>query len=183
MKQKLLHSLGPAIVLSLLAGAFWMLHHELRHDHDADLTHALAAIPGTRLLLSVTLTLLSYVLLIGYDALALRYIRHPLAYGRIALASFSGYALSHNIGSSLLTGRAIRDRLYAAWGLSTVQIAEVVAFCTLTLWLGTLTIGGVTFLLEPLLIPASLHLPFTSLRPVGIVCLVLVGAYVSWGVW
>jgi uncharacterized membrane protein YbhN (UPF0104 family) len=62
MKQKLLHSLGPAIVLSLLASAFWILHHELRHYHYADLMHALAKIPGNRLLLSFTLTILSYVI-------------------------------------------------------------------------------------------------------------------------
>jgi uncharacterized membrane protein YbhN (UPF0104 family) len=183
MKQKLLHSLGPAIALALLAGAFWILHHELRHYHYADLRQALAAIPGDRLLLSVALTVLSYVMLTGYDALALRYIRRPLAYGRIALASFIGYALSHNIGSSLFTGSAIRYRFYAAWGLSTAQIAKVVAFCALTLWLGTLSVGGMAFLLEPMVIPAPLHLPFTSLRPVGIVCLALVGAYVSCGVW
>jgi hypothetical protein len=33
-----------------------------------------------------------------------------------------------------------------------------------------------------MVIPASLHLPFTSLQPIGIICLVLVGAYASWGV-
>jgi uncharacterized membrane protein YbhN (UPF0104 family) len=133
MKQKLLHSLGPAIVLLLLASAFWILHHELRQYQYSDLMHALAKIPGNRLLLSFALTILSYVMLTGYDVLALRYVRHPLAYGRIALASFISYALSHNIGSSLFAGSAIRYRFYAAWGLSTVQIAKVVAFCTLTL--------------------------------------------------
>jgi uncharacterized membrane protein YbhN (UPF0104 family) len=183
MKQKLLRSLGPAIVLSLLAGAFWILHHELRHDHYADLRQALAKIPRARLRLALALTILSYLMLTGYDALALRYIRRPLAYGRIALASFIGYALSHNLGSSLFTGGAIRYRLYAAWGLSTAQIAQVVAFCTLTLWLGTLAVGGMAVLLEPMVIPAPLHLPVTPLRPAGLICLALVGAYVSCGVW
>jgi uncharacterized membrane protein YbhN (UPF0104 family) len=183
MKQKLLHSLGPAIVLVLLAGAFWILHHELRHYHYADIKQALAAIPGNRLLLSFALTMLNYVVLTGYGVLALRYIRRPLAYRRIALASFIGYTLSHNIGLSVFSGSAVRYRFYATWGLSTVQIAVVVAFCALTLWLGTLAVGGVAFLLEPMVIPASLHLPFTSLRPVGIVCQVLVGAYVSWSMW
>lgn len=182
MKKKLLHSLGPVIVLLLLASAFWILHHELRQYQYSDIKQALAEIPRNRLLLSFALTILNYVVLTGYDVLALRYIRHPLAYGRIAVASFIGYALSHNIGLSIFTGSAVRYRFYAAWGLSTVQIAKVVAFCTLTLWLGILAIGGIVFLLEPMVIPTSLHLPLTSLQPVGIICLVLVGAYVSWGV-
>jgi uncharacterized membrane protein YbhN (UPF0104 family) len=58
----------------------------------------------------------------------------------------------------------------------------VVAFCTLTLWLGTRAIRGIVFLLEPMVVPALLHLPFAALRLVGIICLVLVGTYVSWGV-
>jgi uncharacterized membrane protein YbhN (UPF0104 family) len=58
-----------------------------------------------------------------------------------------------------------------------------VAFCILTLWLGTLAVGGMAFLLEPMVLPAPLRLPFTSLRPVGIACLALVGAYVSCSVW
>jgi uncharacterized membrane protein YbhN (UPF0104 family) len=182
MKKELLHSLGPVIVLLLLASAFWILHHELRHYQYSDIKQALAEIPRNRLLLSFGLTILSYVALTGYDVLALRYVRHLLAYGRIALASCISYALSHNIGSSLFAGSAIRYRIYAARGLSTVQIAKVVAFCTLTFWLGILAIGGIVFLLEPMVIPASLHLPLTWLQPVGIICLVLVGAYVSWGV-
>jgi phosphatidylglycerol lysyltransferase len=179
--KKLPHSLGPVIVLVFLAGAFWILHHELRHYHYADITRALAEVPGNRLLLSFALTMLNYVVLTGYDALALRYIRRPLAYRRIALASFIGYALSHNIGLSIFTGSAVRYRLYAAWGLSTAQIAGVVAFGTMTLWLGTLAMGGLACLLEPMVIPAPLHLPLTSLHPIGIICLALVGAYVSWG--
>jgi uncharacterized membrane protein YbhN (UPF0104 family) len=108
MKLKLRHNLGPAIVLLLLASASWILHHELRPYHYSDITQALAEIPRNRLLLSFDLTVLSYVMPTGYDILALRYIRHPLAYGRIALASFIGYALSHNIGLSIVAGSAIR---------------------------------------------------------------------------
>jgi len=108
MKKKLLHSLGPVIVLLLLASAFWILHHELRQYQYSDIKQALAEIPRNRLLLSFALTILNYVVLTGYDVLALRYIRHPLAYGRIAVASFIGYALSHNIGLSIFTGSAVR---------------------------------------------------------------------------
>jgi phosphatidylglycerol lysyltransferase len=182
MKKKLLHSLGPIIVLLHLASAFWILHDKLRQYQYSDIKQALEEIPRNRLLLSFVLTILNYLVLTGYDVLALRYIRHPLAYGRIALASFISYALSHNIGLSIFAGSAVRYRFYAAWGLSTVQIAQVVAFCTLTLWLGILAIGGIVFRLEPMAIPAWLPVPFASLQSLGIICLVLVGAYVSWGV-
>jgi phosphatidylglycerol lysyltransferase len=167
----------------LLAGAFRLLPHDLRHDPYADVTRALAATPGTRLLLSFALTVRNDVVLTGDDVLAWRYIRRPLASRRIALASFIGDALSHTIGRSLGSGSAGRSRLYATWGLSTVQLAQVVACGALTLWLGILAIGGLVCLREPTAIPAALRLPVTSLEPVGINCLVLVGAYVSRGAW
>jgi hypothetical protein len=46
MKKKLLHSLGPVIVLLLLASAFWILHHELRQYQYSDIKQALAEIPS-----------------------------------------------------------------------------------------------------------------------------------------
>ena len=88
------------------------------------------------------LTVLSYAVMTGYDVLAIHYIRHPLAYSKIGMASFIGYAFSNNIGMSMIAGASLRYRLYSAWGLSTLQITQVVAFCTLTLWLGFFTLGG-----------------------------------------
>lgn len=178
MRQKLLHSLGPLLGILLFAVALWVLHHELKAYHSHDIVHQARALPIAHLLFALGLTVLSYVALTGYDALAVRYVGHPLAYGKIALASFVGYAFSHNLGFSLLSGAPVRYRLYSAWGLSTVEIAKVIACNGLTFWLGVFTIGGAVFLLEPLTIPVSLHLPFASVRPVGLLFLMLVGGYV-----
>jgi len=178
MWQKLLRSLGPLFGILLFAVALWVLHQELQAYHYRDIVHQTQTLPISRLLLAVGLTVLSYLVLTGYDVLSIRYVGHRLAYSKIALASFIGYAFSHNIGFSLLSGAPVRYRLYSAWGLSTVEIAKVIACNGLTFWLGVFTVGGVVFLLEPLTIPAALHLPFTSVRPVGSLFLILVGGYV-----
>ncbi len=126
---------------------------------------------------AIGLTILSYAIMTGYDALALRYIRHQLAYSKIGFASFIGYAFSNNIGLSMIVGASVRYRLYSAWGLSTLQITQVVAFCTLTLWLGFFTLGGAVFLIEPLALQAAIHLPLTSVSAIGIFILAVVLAY------
>ena len=167
MKSKFVRSLGSLFGLLLFAVALWVLYHELRAYHLQDILRRVEEIPGHRILTALLLTALSYLIMTGYDVLALRYIRSPLAYGKIALASFVSYAFSNNIGLSMLAGGSVRYRLYSAWGLSGLEITKVVAFCSLTLWLGFLALGGATFLLEPLLIPGTLRLPFTSLRPLG----------------
>jgi phosphatidylglycerol lysyltransferase len=180
MKQKLLYSVGPVIVLLLLAVALWVLHHELKEYHYQDIARSLREIPGPRLLLALSLTVLSYMVLTGYDVLALRYIRRPLPFGKIALASFIGHVFSYNIGLSILGGSAVRYRLYSAWGLSAVEITKVVAFCTLAFWLGVLMIGGAALLLEPPAVLSSLPFPFASARGLGGLLLILVGGYLIW---
>ena len=169
--------LGPGLSLILFAAAVWLLHNELRTYHFRDILRAFNAIPGTHLGAAAGLAILSYAVMTGYDVLAMRYIRYPLSYSKIGLASFIGYAFSNNIGMSMIAGASVRYRLYSAWGLSTLQITQVVAFCTLTLWLGFFTLGGAVFLIEPLMIPASIHLPLTSLRAIGMIMLAVVLAY------
>ena len=169
--------LGPGLSLFLFAAAAWLLHSELKTYHLRDILQALEAISGLHLWLAVGLTILSYALMTGYDVLAIRYIQFPLSYSKIGLASFIGYAFSNNIGMSMIAGASVRYRLYSAWGLSVLQITQVVAFCTVTLWLGFFTLGGMVFLFEPLTIPAAIHLPMGSLRAIGILMLVVVLAY------
>jgi phosphatidylglycerol lysyltransferase len=168
---------GPGLSLILFAAAIWLLHNELKTYHLSDILHAIDAISGAHLGAALGLTMLSYAVMAGYDVLAMRYIQYPLAYFKIGLASFIGYAFSNNIGMSMIAGASVRYRLYSAWGLSVLQITQVVVFCTLTLWLGFFTIGGAVFLFEPLKIPAAIHLPLASLRPIGIVMLAIVLVY------
>lgn len=108
MQQKFLHSFGPLLGFLLFVAALWVLHHELKGYHYHDLVRHVEELPVDRLLLALTLTILDYVVLTGYDALALRYLHRPLAYGQTAFASFIGYAFSHNLGFSLLSGTPIR---------------------------------------------------------------------------
>jgi phosphatidylglycerol lysyltransferase len=177
MNSKLRKIFGPGLSLILFGAAVWLLHNELKAYHLRDILHAFKAISAEHLWAAAGLTIVSYTVMTGYDLLAIRYIRYPLSYAKISLASFIGYAFSNNIGMSMIAGASVRYRLYSTWGLSTLQVTQVVAFCTLTLWLGFFVLGGAVFLIEPLRIPAAIHLPLGSLRAIGIVMLALVFAY------
>ncbi len=167
---------GPMFVLSMLRVALWLLHRELRDYHLRDFVNSLAEIPVSKLWLAVGLTILSYVLLIGYDLLGIRYIRHPMSFSRIALASFLGYAVGNNFGN-LLGGSSIRLRLYTAWGLSAVEIVQLVLILSVTFWIGLFAISGFVFLVFPLPIPARLHLPVALTLPLGFVLACLAVGY------
>jgi phosphatidylglycerol lysyltransferase len=174
---------APALSLALFALALWALHRALGRTHYRELVASFRAIPGWRLATAGALTAANYLVLTGYDGLALRYLRNPLPYRKVALASFVGYAFANNTGSlSVLAAGGVRYRLYAGWGLSAPDVARVVGFCTLTFWLGFLALGGVAFLVEPVAIPQAVWVPFgeASLHVLGGLFVALVAGYLGW---
>ena len=181
MKKKFLHNLGPILGMVLFAAALWILHHALAKYQYHDIVRHLEELPRERMMLALVLTLLNYLILTGYDTLSIRYIRRSLSYGKIAFASFIAYAFSQSLGFGWLTGGSIRFRLYSSWGLSAVEITNVVAFNGLTFWLGFLTLAGAVFVAEPIPIPAALDFPFFTLRPLGALMLLIASGYLLWG--
>lgn len=179
MRAKVFNQVATLFGLALFGWALWVLYHELKVYHYRDIVRNLQSLPLSWLLAALGLAFLDYAVLTGYDRLAFKYLHHPLAYKKIALTSFIGYAFSHNIGLTVLTGGSVRYRFYSAWGLSAMEIAKVVLFCGLTFWLGFFLVGGFAFWLQPLVLPEKLALPFHSLRWLGWFFLVLIALYLA----
>ena len=171
----------PAILgVALLIGAIYVVQKEFRYLRLRDIELALHAIPVRALVIGFLWTILSYAVLTLYDRLGTIYAGHKVSYGRVAFASFCAYALSHNLGFAALSGAAVRYRLYAHWGLTPIQIAKTVAFCSLTFALGGMVLGGVVLFLEPRSIPFfGRHLPLAALYAAGALLLAVVIGYVT----
>ena len=177
MGKKLLHNFSSFLGFFLLGLSFWAIASELRQYDYRDVFKRCAAIPTSRLYWAIGLTILSYLGLANYDSLAFRYIGHALAYPKSVFTGFISAAATNTVGFAFLTGSAIRYRLYSAWGVSAIAIAQIILFENISFWLGLFAVSGVMFLFYPLEIPTQLHLPFLSVRPIGLIFLVLVAAY------
>ncbi len=178
MKQRFLTALGPLLGLTLLAVAVVVLRHEFQVYQLRDILGNLRDIPARRLGTALLFTLLGYLALTGYDTLAFRYLRNPLPYRRIALASFVAYVFSHNVGISFFGGSAVRYRMLSSWDIRAEDIARVIAFTMLTFWLGFLLLAGLVHASWPLAVDLSLF-GLTSSRPIGFGLLAALGAYLG----
>ncbi len=167
----------PLLALVLFGVALWILHRAAAQFHYHEIIAYVHAVPRSNLLSAAVLTVLSYLVMTGYDLLAMVYLRRPLQHARVMLAAFVSYAFSNNVGISLLAAGSIRYRLYSAWGLSAEQIARLVGFTVVTFWLGILTAGGAAFICQPPDPSVLSFLPLTSVRGLGILFLLLVAAY------
>ncbi|WP_445635822.1 lysylphosphatidylglycerol synthase domain-containing protein [Nostoc sp. DSM 114161] len=177
MSKKLRINFSSLFGLLLLMLSLWAIARELQEYNYRDILNSLAAIPKSRLSLAIWLTALGYLVMIGYDILGFNYINRSLSWNKIAFTNFISSTFSNTIGFALLTGSAIRYRFYANWGVSAVAIAQVIAFVNFTFWLGMFATAGLIFFTNPLTIPTQLHLPFTTVRPIGIFFLLLIAIY------
>ncbi len=178
--KKLLRSLPALLGVGLLFGAIYVVQKEFRHLKLADITASLSAIPTLALVVAFGWTVLSYGVLTFYDRLGTIYAGHKVSYRRVAFASFCAYALSHNLGFAAVSGAAVRYRLYSHWGLTPVQIAKVVGFCSLTFGLGGMVLGGAILFFEPRAIPYfGTRLPVWSFWAIGTAMWGVVAAYVT----
>ncbi len=176
-KRRLAKSAGAVLSACAFGTAAVIIHHELKGYHLQDIASQFHQIATAAVVIASLLTLLDYFVLTGSDALAMRYIRQPLAYHRLAFASFVGYVFSNN--ATLIGGSAVRYRVYSTLGVSAREVAEVVLFCGVGFWLGFLTLLGAVLALErrSVPVPQHLHLPFLSPWIIGALCLTLVAAY------
>jgi phosphatidylglycerol lysyltransferase len=163
--------------VALFAAALVWLHHVLAEYRWHDIISHVRAIRGSRLLAAVALTCAGYASLTLYDALGLRFAQVRVPYPRLALISFMGYAIGHNVGLNTVTGGAIRYRAYTPLGLSAKQIGTVIAFGTLTFVLGAATLLGLSLLVQGGVSGTVLHVPRSVVVLGGCVLLGSVGAY------
>lgn len=184
MKHRFFRGIGPIVSVCLFVLAILLIHHELRGYRYHDILHHLRQVGNYDLLAAVGLTIINYFVLTANEALALRYARHPLPYRQLAFASCIGYAFNNS--ATIVAGSAARYRIYTALGLSAGEIAQVVIYCGLTVWLGFLLVAGTSFVLFGGSQFSLVSSHFTSGRwplstitwqLLGIACLVLVGAY------
>ncbi len=111
----------------------------------------LSSIPVHSYVLAFLSTLAAYAALAWYDRIALIHLnRHRgISFFYVAVCSFVTYAMSHNIGASVVSGGMVRLRAYTAKGLSAAEVAVLVALCSFTFALGTLLMLGVVLLIDP----------------------------------
>lgn len=183
MPKRLLRLLPSLISVVLLIASIWVIRQELQQYESHDIWRQLAAIPRWSVGWAIALTLLNLLVFTGYDTLAALYVRYPLPYYQTGLVAATSIPISNSVGLALLSGSAIRYRFYATWGVPPLKIAQIIAFCNLSFWLGLFSAGGLLFLWQPIKLPSRLHLPFQSTQPMGVIFLSVIGFYVLWNVF
>jgi phosphatidylglycerol lysyltransferase len=177
MKKTWLKILGWVFILAVFSMALSSIYGELRAYKLTEILDEIHQISFFKIFFALAATLLSYLALTGYDFLGIKYANCNLPYRKLAFTSFLSYIFSNNIGMSVLSGGAVRFRLYSSQGLSTVEIVKVIGFCLLTFWIGLISSASFFMISTPIDLPSMIHLPFSTTRPLGFLFIALFAIY------
>lgn len=176
--MKLKRYFWPVVATATIVLSVWLLLRELRGLSLEKVGDSLIAIQPLHWVLAALSTLVAYAALAGYDRVALLHLGKRIDWLFITICSFTTYALSHNIGASVVSGGVVRYRAYSTKGLSPAEIGLLIAFCSFTFILGTVTLIGIVLVLDPdIVLRFGDLLPLSASRATGVFLLLLVVLY------
>jgi len=166
---------------AIVAVSLVVLAHILKDIDAARVVANVRAMPPANIARAVLFIAAAYGTLTCYDLFALRTLgAGHVPYRIAALASFTSYAIGHNIGATAFSGGAIRYRIYSQFGLGVVDVAKICFLTGLTFWLGNLAVLGFGMACCPQPPARILELAPGVVRVAGIAALVLLVSYVAW---
>src|SRR3979411_2126002 len=159
-QKQILHKLGVAVSVSVIAIACYVLYHMLRGIDVEEVVDAIKQTEPKSIALAALFVAAGYFTLTFYDLFAVRAIgRTDIPYRVNALAAFTSYSIGHNVGASVFTGGAVRYRIYSAWGLNAIDVAKICFLAGLTFWLGNAAVLGLGIACHPEAASAVDHPP------------------------
>jgi phosphatidylglycerol lysyltransferase len=157
----LLRRFAPIGLAILLFGlGVYALNHLMQSIDPAVIMAQIRSTPTAVLAMAIAATAVGYAALVGYDVLALHFIGKPLPGRVVAIGGFLGYAFTNTIGISVISGGAVRYRLYSAYGLDAFEVATVSGYIAAALGTGLTLIGMAALALHPTVVA-----PITSIAP------------------
>lgn len=132
----------------LAAGMLWW---QLRNYSLRDIASAILAIPMTNLIAACLACFAGYFALSLYDYLALWYVGEykKVTWWKWMLAGMLGFAISNNAGHAVVSGGAIRYRLYTRWRIRGGDIVKMLTINGFTYFLGAAAIVIIGYFLVP----------------------------------
>ncbi len=173
--------IGFALGLGIVGISLYVLSHLLRDIEPSRVLAAARATPPRSIASAIFFIACAYATLTFYDFFALRIIGAiHVPYRIAALASFTSYAIGHNVGATAFSGGAVRLRIYSYYGLGVIDVAKICFLTGLTFWIGNLVVLGSGMAYRPEVSSLILQISPEAVRAIGVVALVVLSAYIVW---
>jgi uncharacterized membrane protein YbhN (UPF0104 family) len=142
--------IGVLFSLVIVIVAFATLHsyaHEVTWD---SFLAALTTMPAWRIEIALLFTVTSFCALAGYEVAAARMIVPGVPVLTAIFAGAAGNAISNTLGFHVLTGGALRYRLYARVGVDFADVGRITGLSLMALGLGYIATIAIALWFQPM---------------------------------
>ena len=129
--------------------AAYAIYLQLSKYDMEDIKNALLNIPRRKLVYACIASFCGYLALSSYDFLAIKYIGKKLAFWKWMFAGFIGFSVSNNAGHAIISGAAVRYRLYTRWRFHGTDIVKMITFSGFTYLVACFFLIIVGYLITP----------------------------------
>lgn len=163
--------------LFFFALAAGMLYWQLRKYSLYDIWHSIIDLPLRNLIWATIAAFVGYMALSLYDFLALRYVGKMVSWWKWMLAGILGFAISNNAGHAVVSGGAIRYRLYTRWRIRGGDIIKIMTFNGFTYLIGCAAVVIAGYFMVPRSLFEQTTAANIGIHALFIFCAAIVGAY------
>jgi uncharacterized membrane protein YbhN (UPF0104 family) len=151
-RSRLKTVLGIAASVAVASLAGYVLYRTFQRISIADVIANVHATPTGTLLLAAMCAAGAFSVLAAYEVAVVRYVKHCIGRAKPVLTALIAFPLGHAIGQTVLSGSALRYRMYSPAGFSATEVGATVLLCGLpyALAFGLLLDLALVFASEPL---------------------------------
>jgi phosphatidylglycerol lysyltransferase len=123
--------LGIAVSVVLASLAAWVLWRTFQRISFADVLVQIRALPASTLALAALCAAGAFVTLACYEIVVVRYVKHCIGRARPFVTALIAFPLGHAVGQAMLSGGAIRYRMYTPAGFKATEVGATVLLANL----------------------------------------------------
>jgi uncharacterized membrane protein YbhN (UPF0104 family) len=170
--------LGVIASVAIAGLALYVLYRTFQRISLADVFANMRAVPRERLLLAAACAVGVFATLAAYEVVVVRYVKHCIGRAKPVITALVAFPLGHALGQAVLSGSAMRYRMYAPAGFTAMEIGATVLLCGLPYVLAFGLLIDVALVTSSTALAPLFRIPATWLFALGCLGLVKDAAYV-----
>lgn len=128
--------LGVAASVVIAALAAFVLYRTFQRISITDVLAHMRAVPGADLLVAAACACGAFLALASYEVAVVRYVKHCIGRSKPMITALIAFPLGHAVGQAMLSGGALRYRMYTPAGFSAMEVGATVLLSNLPYALG-----------------------------------------------
>lgn len=130
-RSRLKTRLGVLVSVGLAGLAVWVLWRTFQRISFTDVVAHMREVPKTTLALAALCAAGAFTTLAFYEVVVVRYVKHCIGRAKPLLTAFIAFPLGHAVGQAMLSGGALRYRMYTPAGFTATQVGATALLANL----------------------------------------------------